>query len=85
MKIKSSSIKQRESAISLDEVKEHLEHIWKGHGTRSTNMFTGKGGAILFLEKLYERELTNIEKDSLGDGCYEISDFGIHYLGNTWF
>lgn len=68
--------------LSLEEIRKGLEETWESVPLRNMNLWTGRGGAIMFHEEMLGRELTDEEKEQLKDGIYEISNIdGIKYLG----
>lgn len=79
--------KKSETTPSLQMFTDYLSKIWENEIKKNpiplTEIFTQKGGAIMFLEKVKGRELTQEEKDSLPDGWYKCgTDVLIQHLPN---
>lgn len=76
----------------VNSLKSYLEDVWEEASQENHNqkrdsiICTGKGGVILVKESLFDRPLTQEEKDSIENGLYEIDSTGkngfINYLGS---
>ena len=70
--------------MTLEKFIEEMGHLWKDKikDTRDTTVWTGRGGAINYLEMLKGRPLTPQERRDVKDGMYEISSAkGLVYVG----
>lgn len=47
----------------------------------NNKVITGRKEAIMFIENVFNRELTDKEKEELKLGLYQIDNLGIQYIG----